>query len=108
MGGLRIPAPSPPQLGGVGRAPPNAPLLPGGGPGSRGALLSLTGRPELPPPRVLALRRIRDPDTAEPLDRGLVVWFPGGVWRGVSVPGGGVSVPTDGVSVPSGKGLSTW
>ncbi|XP_066839920.1 tRNA modification GTPase GTPBP3, mitochondrial isoform X2 [Anser cygnoides] len=47
------------------------------GPGSRGALRSLTGRPELPPPRVLALRRIRDPATAEPLDRGLVVWFPG-------------------------------
>ncbi|XP_075632613.1 5-taurinomethyluridine-[tRNA] synthase subunit GTPB3, mitochondrial isoform X2 [Balearica regulorum gibbericeps] len=47
------------------------------GPGSRGALRSLTGRPELPPPRVLALRRIRDPTTAEPLDRGLVVWFPG-------------------------------
>ncbi|XP_053906472.1 tRNA modification GTPase GTPBP3, mitochondrial isoform X4 [Cuculus canorus] len=47
------------------------------GPGSRGALQSLTGRPEPPPPRVLALRRIRDPDTAEPLDRGLVVWFPG-------------------------------
>ncbi|XP_064031232.1 tRNA modification GTPase GTPBP3, mitochondrial isoform X1 [Pogoniulus pusillus] len=47
------------------------------GPGSRGALQSLTGRPELPPPRVLALRRIRDPTTAETLDRGLVVWFPG-------------------------------
>ncbi|XP_064325592.1 tRNA modification GTPase GTPBP3, mitochondrial isoform X2 [Phalacrocorax carbo] len=47
------------------------------GPGSRGALQSLTGRPKLPPPRVLALRCIRDPATAEPLDRGLVVWFPG-------------------------------
>ncbi|XP_068021164.1 tRNA modification GTPase GTPBP3, mitochondrial isoform X2 [Melanerpes formicivorus] len=47
------------------------------GPGSRGALQSLTGHPELPPPRVLALRRIRDPATAETLDRGLVVWFPG-------------------------------
>ncbi|NXM75201.1 GTPB3 GTPase, partial [Serilophus lunatus] len=47
------------------------------GPGSRGALQSLTGTPKLPPPRVLALRRIRDPDTAETLDRGLVVWFPG-------------------------------
>lgn len=55
------------------------------GPGSRGALQSLTGRPDLPPPRVLALRRIRDPATAEPLDRGLVVWFPGGVGIGVSV-----------------------
>ncbi|XP_074019904.1 5-taurinomethyluridine-[tRNA] synthase subunit GTPB3, mitochondrial [Numenius arquata] len=47
------------------------------GPGSRGALQSLTGPPELPPPRVLALRRIRDPDTAETLDRSLVVWFSG-------------------------------
>ncbi|NWV72350.1 GTPB3 GTPase, partial [Malurus elegans] len=47
------------------------------GPGSRGALQSLTGIPELPPARVLTLRRIRDPDTAETLDRGLVVWFPG-------------------------------
>ncbi|KAM4883773.1 5-taurinomethyluridine-[tRNA] synthase subunit GTPB3, mitochondrial [Sylvia borin] len=47
------------------------------GPGSRGALQSLTGTPKLPPPRVLALRHIRDPQTAETLDRGLVVWFPG-------------------------------
>ncbi|NXC32065.1 GTPB3 GTPase, partial [Campylorhamphus procurvoides] len=47
------------------------------GPGSRGALQSLTGTPKLPPPRVLALRHIRDPVTAETLDRGLVVWFPG-------------------------------
>ncbi|NXY23887.1 GTPB3 GTPase, partial [Atrichornis clamosus] len=47
------------------------------GPGSRGALQTLTGTPKLPPPRVLALRRIRDPATAETLDRGLVVWFPG-------------------------------
>ncbi|NXS19919.1 GTPB3 GTPase, partial [Mystacornis crossleyi] len=47
------------------------------GPGSRGALQSLTGTPKVPPPRLLALRRIRDPDTAETLDRGLVVWFPG-------------------------------
>ncbi|NXD46293.1 GTPB3 GTPase, partial [Copsychus sechellarum] len=47
------------------------------GPGSLGALRSLAGPPGLPPPRVLALRSIRDPRTAEPLDRGLVVWFPG-------------------------------
>ncbi|XP_064353553.1 tRNA modification GTPase GTPBP3, mitochondrial [Dromaius novaehollandiae] len=47
------------------------------GPGCRAALQSLTGRRELPPARVLALRRIRDPATAEPLDRGLVAWFPG-------------------------------
>ncbi|XP_048783304.1 LOW QUALITY PROTEIN: tRNA modification GTPase GTPBP3, mitochondrial [Lagopus muta] len=47
------------------------------GPGSGGAIRSLTGSSELPPPRVMALRRIRDPHTAELLDRGLVVWFPG-------------------------------
>uniref|UniRef100_A0A8C6YRA9 GTP-binding protein TrmE N-terminal domain-containing protein n=1 Tax=Nothoprocta perdicaria TaxID=30464 RepID=A0A8C6YRA9_NOTPE len=47
------------------------------GPGCRAALQSLTGRPAPPPPRVLALRRIRDPATNEPLDCGLVAWFPG-------------------------------
>ncbi|NXN90884.1 GTPB3 GTPase, partial [Rhinopomastus cyanomelas] len=47
------------------------------GPGSRVALQTLTGHPELPPPRVLALRRLRDPNTGETLDHGLVVWFPG-------------------------------
>ncbi|XP_066422405.1 tRNA modification GTPase GTPBP3, mitochondrial [Molothrus aeneus] len=46
------------------------------GPGSGAALRSLTGTPE-PPPRVMALRRIQDPQTTETLDRGLVVWFPG-------------------------------
>ncbi|CAN8201436.1 unnamed protein product [Coccothraustes coccothraustes] len=46
------------------------------GPGSGSALRSLTGSPE-PPARVMALRRIRDPQSAESLDRGLVVWFPG-------------------------------
>nr|XP_031363007.1 tRNA modification GTPase GTPBP3, mitochondrial [Lonchura striata domestica] len=50
------------------------------GPGSAGVLRSLTGTPGPPPPRVLALRRIRDPQSAETLDRGLVVWFPGGKW----------------------------
>ncbi|XP_032938348.1 tRNA modification GTPase GTPBP3, mitochondrial isoform X4 [Catharus ustulatus] len=47
------------------------------GPGSRGALQSLAGTPPLPPPRLLALRSIRDPHTGETLDRGMVVWFPG-------------------------------
>ncbi|XP_064252457.1 tRNA modification GTPase GTPBP3, mitochondrial isoform X2 [Passer domesticus] len=47
------------------------------GPGCGAALRSLAGTPGLPPPRVMALRRIRDPQTDESLDRGLVVWFPG-------------------------------
>ncbi len=32
---------------------------------------------ELPAPRRLVLRTLRDPDTGEALDRGLVVWMPG-------------------------------
>lgn len=47
------------------------------GPASRSALLRLTGAEDPPPPRTVALRRIRDPRSAETLDRGLVVWFPG-------------------------------
>ncbi|XP_066491912.1 tRNA modification GTPase GTPBP3, mitochondrial [Tiliqua scincoides] len=47
------------------------------GPASCSALLCLTGAKEPPPPRVAVLRRIRDPGTAETLDRGLVMWFPG-------------------------------
>uniref|UniRef100_A0A8C8RZS1 5-taurinomethyluridine-[tRNA] synthase subunit GTPB3, mitochondrial n=1 Tax=Pelusios castaneus TaxID=367368 RepID=A0A8C8RZS1_9SAUR len=47
------------------------------GPASGAALRSLTGQWELPPPRAVTLRRIRDPSSAETLDRGLVVWFPG-------------------------------
>uniref|UniRef100_A0A6J0SSL4 tRNA modification GTPase GTPBP3, mitochondrial n=1 Tax=Pogona vitticeps TaxID=103695 RepID=A0A6J0SSL4_9SAUR len=47
------------------------------GPASRSALLSLTGAKEPPPPRTATLRRIRDPGSAETLDCGLVMWFPG-------------------------------
>ncbi|XP_067416191.1 tRNA modification GTPase GTPBP3, mitochondrial isoform X2 [Emydura macquarii macquarii] len=47
------------------------------GPASGAALQRLTGQQELPPPRAVTLRRIRDPSSAETLDKGLVVWFPG-------------------------------
>ncbi|KAH1174716.1 hypothetical protein KIL84_008707 [Mauremys mutica] len=47
------------------------------GPASGAALRSLTGQQELPRPRAVALRRIHDPSSAETLDRGLVIWFPG-------------------------------
>ncbi|KAJ6664245.1 hypothetical protein lerEdw1_008464, partial [Lerista edwardsae] len=47
------------------------------GPASCSALLCLTGAKEPPPPKVSVLRRIRDPKSAETLDRGLVMWFPG-------------------------------
>uniref|UniRef100_A0A8C3HEG9 GTP binding protein 3, mitochondrial n=1 Tax=Chrysemys picta bellii TaxID=8478 RepID=A0A8C3HEG9_CHRPI len=47
------------------------------GPASGAALRSLTGQQELPRPRAVALRRIHDPGSAETLDRGLVIWFPG-------------------------------
>ncbi|XP_034976815.2 tRNA modification GTPase GTPBP3, mitochondrial isoform X3 [Zootoca vivipara] len=46
------------------------------GPASSMALAHLT-RAEVPPPRVATLRRICDPRSAETLDRGLVLWFPG-------------------------------
>ncbi|KAJ7308379.1 hypothetical protein JRQ81_008919 [Phrynocephalus forsythii] len=47
------------------------------GPASHSALLYLTGAAEPPPPRTATLRRIRDPGSAETLDHGLVLWFPG-------------------------------
>ncbi|XP_039371185.1 tRNA modification GTPase GTPBP3, mitochondrial isoform X2 [Mauremys reevesii] len=47
------------------------------GPASGAALRSLMGQQELPRPRAVALRRIHDPSSAETLDRGLVIWFPG-------------------------------
>jgi tRNA modification GTPase len=45
------------------------------GPDARGALSALAGR--LPPPRRASLRTLRSPETAEVLDRALVLWFPG-------------------------------
>ncbi|MCB1548264.1 MAG: tRNA uridine-5-carboxymethylaminomethyl(34) synthesis GTPase MnmE [Hyphomicrobiaceae bacterium] len=44
------------------------------GPRTREALTRLTG--PLPPPRHASLRLISDPRSGEPLDRGLVLWFP--------------------------------
>lgn len=82
------------------------------GPGSGGALRSLTGSSELPPPRVMALRRIRDPHTAELLDHGLVVWFPGGGEKGgYGGAGGAVSplrVSVGGALEGSGCPLGVW
>jgi tRNA modification GTPase len=46
------------------------------GPAAGAALRGLTGRP-LPPPRLARLTRLRDALSGEPLDDGLVVWFPG-------------------------------
>jgi tRNA modification GTPase len=46
------------------------------GPACASVCHGLTGRPP-PPPRQAALRRLRDPDGGEVLDRGLVLWFPG-------------------------------
>src|SRR5258708_29863459 len=39
------------------------------------ALTALTGR-KLPPPRLAARARLFDPATGQPLDDGLVLWFP--------------------------------
>lgn len=45
------------------------------GPSAGRALERLTGRP-LPPARRAVLRRLCDPRSGEPIDQGLVVWFP--------------------------------
>ena len=46
------------------------------GPAAGEALKMIGGGP-LPAPREAALRRFRQPDTGEPIDRGLALWFPG-------------------------------
>ena len=58
---------------GAGRAA--VALLRLSGPGTRGAVTALAG--VLPPPRHASLRPLRDPRTAELLDRALLLWFPG-------------------------------
>ncbi|HEX9463044.1 MAG TPA: tRNA uridine-5-carboxymethylaminomethyl(34) synthesis GTPase MnmE [Alphaproteobacteria bacterium] len=45
------------------------------GPRAGAALTALTGR-KLPPPRLAARARLFDPATGQPLDDGLVLWFP--------------------------------
>ncbi|MBN3280051.1 GTPB3 GTPase, partial [Polyodon spathula] len=48
------------------------------GPASASALRSLAGMTHLlPAPRTAVLHSLLDPGTGEPLDRGLVLWFPG-------------------------------
>ena len=46
------------------------------GPAAAEALTRLGGAP-LPAPRRAVARRFRQPDTGEPIDRGLALWFPG-------------------------------
>jgi tRNA modification GTPase len=46
------------------------------GPGAGPALQALTGRPP-PAPRLATLAELRDPADGAPLDRGIVLWFPG-------------------------------
>jgi len=45
------------------------------GPQTAAALTALTGA-SLPPPRRAVLRRIVEPGSGQPIDRGLVLWFP--------------------------------
>ena len=45
------------------------------GPAARMALAGIGGEP-LPEPRQATLRRFRQPETGEPIDRGLALWFP--------------------------------
>src|SRR3546814_2205386 len=42
-----------------------------------GAAIAAVGGSRLPPPRQAVLRTIRDPANGRPIDRGLVLWFPG-------------------------------
>jgi len=46
------------------------------GPGCADVCRCLTGR-STPPPRRAALRRIHEPASGQPIDHGLVIWFPG-------------------------------
>lgn len=41
------------------------------------AILKMTNCKELPKPRVAKLNYIKDPETLEELDKGLILWFPG-------------------------------
>ena len=43
---------------------------------TQNALMALVSA-KLPKPREAALRKIKDPDTAEMIDKGLILWFPG-------------------------------
>ena len=45
------------------------------GPAAAEALTQIGGRP-LPEPRRAALRRFREPETGDPIDQGLALWFP--------------------------------
>ncbi|XP_044541268.1 tRNA modification GTPase GTPBP3, mitochondrial [Gracilinanus agilis] len=47
------------------------------GPASGPALLGLTALRALPQPRVAKLRLLKHPISSEPLDKGLILWFPG-------------------------------
>ncbi|KAK6631297.1 hypothetical protein RUM44_005823 [Polyplax serrata] len=47
------------------------------GPKARDAIFKMTNCKELPKPRTATLHHIRDPETTEDLDRGLILWFPG-------------------------------
>lgn len=47
------------------------------GPGAGHALSAITGRRDLPPPRKALSAVLRDPESGERLDDGLVLWFPG-------------------------------
>jgi tRNA modification GTPase len=58
-----------------GRPPAAIAVIRISGPRAGVALEALTGR--MPPPRHATLARVRDPASAEVIDEGLVLWFPG-------------------------------
>lgn len=62
---------------GSGPAPAGVAVIRISGPDAGAALLGLTGLRELPQPRTARVRKLRDPESGDVLDHGLVLWFPG-------------------------------
>lgn len=62
---------------GSGPAPAGVAVIRISGPAAGPAICALTGLPAPPPPRQALLRKLRDPESGEVLDHGLILWFPG-------------------------------
>ncbi len=60
-----------------GRGPSAVAVIRISGPMAETALQSVTGRERTPEPRQAAFARIRHPQTGEPIDEALALWFPG-------------------------------
>ena len=47
------------------------------GPASKEVTIQLLGKDQLPSPRVAHLNTLYDPKSHDPIDKALVLWFPG-------------------------------